>query len=84
MEEPQVIEILKKAILFEMRGKSFYSRMARETSDETLQAFFQMMAGEEDQHVQILSQQVRALRDNGQFEDFDVVRGDQQNESDFR
>ena len=43
-------DILKTAILLELRGKAFYTTAARETRSEAVRKIFAMMAEEEDAH----------------------------------
>lgn len=57
MENKQVLEILKQAILLEKRGYSFYSTVAAQTTDPEIKHIFQVMADEETIHVKFLSDQ---------------------------
>ena len=50
-------DILKEAILLERRGKAFYTTCARQTQSEAARKIFQMMADEEDEHINFLSKQ---------------------------
>ncbi len=67
MKEDKTIEILKSAILLEKRGRAFYSKIAQQTSGSAVKAFFEMMADEEVKHVEILTEQFRAYRQNQKF-----------------
>jgi rubrerythrin len=67
MDESTALDILKSAILLERRGKAFYTRVAEQTSIQAVKDFFGMMADEEDEHVQILSDQYRAYQGTGAF-----------------
>jgi rubrerythrin len=51
------VDILKEAILLERRGKAFYTTAARQTESEAAQKIFEMMAAEEDEHIEFLSKQ---------------------------
>lgn len=51
------INILKEAILLERRGKAFYSSVAEKTDNESARKIFEMMADEEEEHIQFLSKQ---------------------------
>lgn len=61
------LNILKSALLLEMRGRSFYSKVAAQTDKEGVKAFFTMMAEEEEQHVRELSKQYKAYKADGAF-----------------
>ena len=50
-------DILKEAILLEMRGKSFYKNVAEKSDSPAAKKIFEMMAEEEDEHVKFLSTQ---------------------------
>lgn len=51
------IDILKEAILLERRGKAFYSSVAEKSDSKSAKKIFEMMAEEEDEHIQFLSKQ---------------------------
>ena len=67
MNEATCIEILKKAILLEKRGKAFYATAAQQSSQPAVKAFFSLMADEERKHIRILSEQFKAFRTSGRF-----------------
>ena len=60
-------DILKTAILLELRGKAFYSTAARETRSEAVRKIFAMMAEEEDGHIAFLSRQFAEYEKTGKF-----------------
>jgi rubrerythrin len=65
---PQSAEdILKTAILLELRGKAFYATTAREATSEAVRKIFSMMAEEEDAHIKFLSRQFAEYEKNGRF-----------------
>ncbi len=51
------IDILKEAILLERRGKAFYTTAARQTQSDAARKIFEMMAAEEEEHIEFLSKQ---------------------------
>lgn len=51
------VDILKEAILLERRGKAFYTTAARQTQSEAARKIFEMMAAEEEEHINFLSKQ---------------------------
>ena len=68
MSDDQTIEILKNAILLEKRGQAFYSKVAEQASGQTVREFFETMADEEVRHINILSEQFKAYRQNKKFD----------------
>ena len=78
MNDDKAIDILKSAILLEKRGQAFYSKIARQTSGKAVKAFFEMMADEEVKHVEILTEQYKAYRQNKKFNpgDYQEDHGD--------
>lgn len=67
MAQDQTLEILKKAILLESRGRAFYLKVAEQAGEEAVKQFFEMMADEEKKHVATLSDQYKHYQQNHQF-----------------
>jgi rubrerythrin len=67
MTENSSLDILKSAILLETRGKAFYRTAANQSTNRDVKEFFETMAAEEVQHVQILSEQFKAFKETGKF-----------------
>ena len=67
MTEKSTLDILKSAILLEKRGKAFYRTVADQSTNADVKEFFETMAAEEVQHVNILSDQYKAFKENGAF-----------------
>jgi rubrerythrin len=67
MSADNTIEILKSAILLEKRGQAFYSKIAQQTTGNAVKAFFELMANEEVKHVELLTEQFKAYRQNKKF-----------------
>jgi len=61
------IDILKEAILLERRGKAFYTTAARQSESEAARKIFEMMAAEEDEHIEFLSKQFAHYDKNKEF-----------------
>lgn len=61
------VDILKEAILLERRGKAFYTTAARQTDSEAARKIFEMMAAEEDEHIEFLSKQFAYYEQNKAF-----------------
>jgi rubrerythrin len=60
-------DILKTAILLELRGKAFYTTSARESKSEAVRKIFTMMAEEEDAHIEFLKSQFGEYKKTGKF-----------------
>lgn len=60
-------DILKEAILLEMRGKAFYSSVAEKTDSKSAKKIFDQMAAEEDEHIAFLSKQFQNYVKNKEF-----------------
>jgi rubrerythrin len=67
MEENSTLDILKQAILLEKRGKAFYQNVAEKTENKAARDVFEMMAAEEQKHINTLSEQFKAYRKNKKF-----------------
>lgn len=61
------VDILKEAILLERRGKAFYTTAARQTQSEAARKIFEMMAAEEDEHINFLSKQFAYYEQHKEF-----------------
>ncbi len=68
-----IIDILKGAILLEMRGKSFYETVAKETKSEATKEIFEIMAGEEVVHVNFLAEQYKSYTQTGKFSKIELT-----------
>ena len=66
-------DILKTAILLELRGKAFYTTSAGETKSEAVRKIFTMMAEEENDHIKFLSRQFVEFQKNGKFVPNDIT-----------
>jgi rubrerythrin len=60
-------DILKEAILLEMKGKAFYSAVAEKSDSPAAKEIFEMMAREEDEHIAFLSKQFQNYEKTQQF-----------------
>lgn len=76
MEANSVLEILKQAILLESRGKAFYKKIAEQTDNNAVRDFFEIMAAEEQKHIQVLSEQYKAFRRRQKFSPGDYDAND--------
>jgi rubrerythrin len=61
------VDILKEAILLERREKAFYATAAKQTESEAAKKIFEMMAAEEDEHINFLSKQFAYYEKNKAF-----------------
>jgi rubrerythrin len=67
MEEDTTLEILKQAILLERKGKAFYQKVAENTENKAIRDVFEMMAAEEQKHINTLSEQFKSYRQEKKF-----------------
>ena len=67
MEQNTSLEILKQAILLERRGKAFYRKVAEKTESKGVREVFETMAAEEQNHIDLLSEQFRAYGKEKKF-----------------
>lgn len=69
METKNPVDILKMAILMEMRGFAFYTKVAEQTKDDDIRNIFNIMAREENIHIKTLSGQFSDYEKNKKFSD---------------
>ncbi|MBW2604993.1 MAG: ferritin family protein [Deltaproteobacteria bacterium] len=67
MEEKFALDILKQAILLERRGKAFYESIAGKAESKAVREVFDMLAKEEQKHIQTLSEQFKAYHKEKRF-----------------
>jgi rubrerythrin len=67
MTPHSAVDIVKKAILLEKRGSSFYRKMGATTTEPVLKDFFEMMAAQETMHAAVLADQLRTIKTQGRF-----------------
>ncbi|MEJ2039461.1 MAG: ferritin family protein [Desulfosarcinaceae bacterium] len=53
------LDILKEAILLERRGRAFYLQVAAQSQNPPIKEFFETMAAEEKNHMQVLGEQYK-------------------------
>ena len=68
MEESAAVRILKGAVLLEIRGKSFYQKVANDSQSEAVRDFFEQMAGEEEKHIKALTHQFKLYQTGRKFD----------------
>lgn len=67
MKDDSALKILKEAILLEQRGQAFYQKVADQSEQADVKAFFKAMAEEEKRHIAILSDQFKAYQAESRF-----------------
>jgi rubrerythrin len=67
METKTASDILKTAILMERRGKAFYEKVAEQTQSMEVRNIFNIMAEEENSHIEFLSKQFSNYEKNKIF-----------------
>lgn len=68
MSENKTVDILKKAIVLEHRGKALYQSVAPETDAWGVKELFVMLAEEEENHINILTRQLKSVVKGGGFD----------------
>ncbi len=68
MTEDKTTRILKNAILLEKKGQIFYKKVAQQTSRNGVKRFFEMLADEEEKHIQTLSEQFKNYQIQKKFD----------------
>ena len=67
MEKSNTLNILKNAFLMERQGKSLYETARDKADDETVKNFFDDLANEEAQHMNMLEAQFKSIMQSGKF-----------------
>ena len=67
MSTEKALDILKSALLLELRGRSFYTKAADSANDPDVKEFFENLAEDEASHIQMLSEQYRSYKKGGAF-----------------
>jgi rubrerythrin len=67
MTQDATLDILKQALLLEKRGNAFYRKVAQNTTNSAVECFFNIMADEEAKHIQVITDQMRAYKSDGQL-----------------
>lgn len=68
MAEDRTTQILKNAILLEKRGQAFYQKVAQQTSSSAVKHLFEMLADEEENHIQTLAGQFKTYQSQKRFD----------------
>lgn len=64
-KKAHLIEVIKNALMVEIKGQQLYSHAATQTQDPSAKILFEMLANDEEQHVNILKQQYESLMKDG-------------------
>jgi len=65
MADDRTLDVLKSALLLEIRGREFYRKAADGADSPAVKEFFQLMVEEEEKHVALLGEQFSLYRKNG-------------------
>lgn len=68
MAEDKKIDIIKGAILLEIRGKALYESVVQTTKNEAVKKLFEFLAGEEEHHIKLLNKQYSLVSGGGAFD----------------
>ncbi|MDR4988627.1 MAG: ferritin family protein [Bacteroidales bacterium] len=72
MDTKSAVDILKQAIIMEHRGKALYQQVAQQTSNEDVRKIFNVMADEEQTHIDFLQKQLAHYSKQGTFDKNDL------------
>lgn len=67
MENKNLLDALKTAILMEKRGQALYEEVASKTSDPDVKKIFSIMAEEENLHAKMLGEQFKNFSEHKEF-----------------
>lgn len=62
-----VLDILKGALILEIRGRSFYKKSKEEAKTEEIKKIFKMMEDQEEKHIDIIKEQFKNYTEKGFF-----------------
>lgn len=65
MQKATMMEVVKEALLAEVKGQQLYSHAAETTTDPAVEAIFKSLAKDEEHHIQVLKAQAKSLFDTG-------------------
>ena len=68
MQKTTMMEVVKEALLAEVKGYQLYSHAADKTDDPAVEAIFRSLANDEEKHVEILKAQAKSLFDTGSLD----------------
>ncbi len=68
MVENNMLDIIKMAILLEHRGKALYESVAQKTEVVPVKELFEMLAHEEEKHIDVLNKQFTLVANGKDFE----------------
>ncbi|PLX11025.1 MAG: rubrerythrin [Marinilabiliales bacterium] len=71
-QNDKTIDVLKTAILLERRGKAFYTQAARQSESKSAKKIFEMMAEEENEHIDFLVKQFKNYQEHHEFMENDA------------
>jgi rubrerythrin len=71
-EPDPVLEIFKQAIYLERQGKAFYSKVAEQAESVEVGSIFSMLAGEEENHIEFLSEHFAQYNKTGKVAEIEI------------
>ena len=71
-----MIDVLKEAVMTEIKGHQLYTHAAETTDDPAARAMFEDLAKDEEQHVQILQAQLESYTKEGKLNLSEVNPGE--------
>ncbi len=67
-KKQKMIDVLKEAVMTEIKGHQLYTHAAETTEDGAARAMFEDLAKDEQQHVQILQSQLESYMNEGKLD----------------
>ena len=68
MAENKTLDIIKKAIVLEHRGKALYESVLPKTASEGVKELFTLLAEEEEKHIDVLNKRYKSVAKGGKFD----------------
>ena len=75
--EQHSLDIIKKAILLEHRGKALYDSVVHSSTVDEIKELFEILASEEEKHIEILNSQFNRAANGQDFEELELKRAEQ-------
>jgi len=74
MNKQSVTDILKQSIIMEHRGKALYEQVAAQTGNDDVRKIFNVMAEEEQTHIDFLQKQLAHYNKQGSFDNNELEK----------
>ncbi len=68
LKKTTMMEVIKEALLVEIKGQQLYTHAAKQTNDPAVKALFESMAKDEEAHVRVLKAQAKSVFEDGEID----------------